>query len=275
MNGALQSLKKQAERIKHAYYRDKTIQEILRYNAMAVGIGNYWSMTSAVSQCGSRVDHKLWYKIDKIFRKITGSKLGEISEEENRSRENQQSSSKTCGTQNAHICPGISKGASSDHTRRFQYFSIHRCLKAQKGHALSKEGRAMWGERTAKILRKMRPDDITMPDDLTIWTLESKQSGASMEKRNFEYFINRGYALNRDKCRCKVCATQLLRGNLHTHHKNPFLPIDQINKVGNLASLCTRCHSFVHNDKPNPFGIRTKPHKKLEAYRNEVKPVSS
>jgi hypothetical protein len=60
-----------------------------------------------------------------------------------------------------------------------------------------------------------------------------------MEKRNFEYYMNRGYALNRDKCRCKVCATLLLRGNLHTHHKNPFLPLDQINKVRNLASLCT------------------------------------
>ncbi len=40
LNGAIQSLKKQAERIQQASHRDQTIAEMLRYNAMAVGIGN-------------------------------------------------------------------------------------------------------------------------------------------------------------------------------------------------------------------------------------------
>ncbi len=124
-------------------------------------------------------------------------------------------------------------------------------LKNPKETPFSKEGRALWEERTAKMLRKMRPDDITMFDDLTTWTFENKQSGASMEKRNFEYYMNRGYALNRDTCRCKVCATQLLRGNLHTHHKNPFLPMDQINKVSNhqLVVLTSLLWPSVHLSK--------------------------
>jgi group II intron reverse transcriptase/maturase len=272
--GAIQSLQKQAEKIKRAQSRDRTIQEILRYNAIAVGIGNYWSMTSGVCQCGSKVDHRLWYKTDKIFMKLTGSKLGEYQKRKIEAEKTNNLPVRHAG-----------------HKTRVYYLEYEGCIigltrlgfstyepppsKNPKETPFSKEGRAFWQERTAKVLRKMRPDDITMLDDLTIRSFENKQDGASREKRNFEYFMNRGYALNRDKCRCKVCAIQLLRGNLHTHHRNPFLPIDQINKASNLASLCTRCHSFVHSDKPNPFGKGTKSYTKLEVYRNEVKSVSS
>lgn len=270
--GAIQSLKKQAERIRQAPHRDQIIQEMLRYNSIAVGIGNYWSMTSAVSRCGSKVDHKLWYKLDKIFRKLTGSQLGEY-------QKRKIEAEKTSNLPVRH----------TGHKTRVYFLEFEGCviglthvgfstyeappLKNPKETPFSKEGRALWEKRTAQKLAKMRPDSITMLNDLTIWSFENKHRSASMEKRNFEYYMNRGYALNRDKCRCKVCATLLLRRNLHTHHKNPFLPLDQINKVRNLASLCTRCHDLIHRDEPNPFVKGTKPYTKLEAYRKEVKAV--
>jgi 5-methylcytosine-specific restriction endonuclease McrA len=119
----------------------------------------------------------------------------------------------------------------------------------------------------------MRPDSITLLDDLTLRDYGNKQNSASKQKYNFEYYMNRGYALNRDKCRCKICGTPLLRGNLQTHHKNPFLPIDQTNTVSNLASLCTECHGLVHNQMPNPFGKGTKAYAKLGKYRQAVEAV--
>lgn len=272
MKAAIQSLKKQANRIKLAYHRNRTIQEMLRYNAMAVGIGNYWSMTSAVCQCGSNVDHKLWYKLDKIFRKLTGSKLGEYHK---RKIEAERTSN----------LPVRHAG----HKTRVYVLEFEGCMigltqvgfstyeapspKNPKETPFSREGRALWEKRAVQKLRKMRPDHITMLDDLTNRSYGNKHSSASKEKRNFEYYMNRGYALNRDKCQCKVCKVALDQGNLHTHHKNPFLPIDQINKVNNLASLCTRCHTLVHSQEPNPFGKGTKPAVKLEAYRKEVKTV--
>jgi RNA-directed DNA polymerase len=267
LSGAIQSLKKQAERIKHAQDRDQTIQEILRYNAIAVGIGNYWSMTSEVSQCGSKVDHLLWYKMDKIFMKLTGSKLGEYQKRKIEAEKTSNLPVRHTGHK-THLYYLEYEGCNIGLTR--VGFSTYEppLPKNPKETPFSKKGRALWEERTTKRLREMRPDEITMLDDLTLWTLKNKQSEAAKEKYNFEYYMNRGYALNRDKCRCKVCAVQLWRANLHTHHKKPFLPINQINKVSNLASLCTRCHSLVHNDKPNPFGKRTKPYTKLEAYRN-------
>ncbi len=272
MKAAVHSLKKQAQRIKHAYYRDRTIQEMLRYNSIAVGIGNYWSMTSAVSRCGSTVDHKLWYKLDKIFMKLTGSKPGDYSKRKIEAER----------TSNLPV-------RHAEHKTRVYYLEFEGCVigltqvafstyetpspKNPKETPFSREGRALWEKRAQQKRRRMRPDDITMLDDLTIRSNGNKRSSASKEKRNFEYYMNRGYALNRDKCQCKVCKTPLDRGNLHTHHKNPFLPLDQINKVNNLASLCTRCHSLVHSKEPNPFGKGTKSYAKLERYRNEVNTV--
>jgi RNA-directed DNA polymerase len=270
--GAIQSLKKQAERIKHAYHRDRTIQEMLRYNSIAVGIGNYWTMTSQVSRCGSKVDHKLWYKLDKIFMKLTGSKLGAYNQRKIEAEKTNNLPVRHAG-----------------HKTRVYYLEFEGCIiglthvgfstyeapspKSPKETPYSRVGRALWAKRTSKKLRLMRPDSITLLDDLTIRSYGNKHRSASKEKRNFEYYMNRGYALNRDTCRCKICTTSLLQGNLQTHHKNPFLPIDQVNKVSNLASLCTDCHTLVHNQELNPFVKGTKPFLKLEKYRQAVKAV--
>jgi RNA-directed DNA polymerase len=267
-HGAIRKLKKQAWRIHQAQGRAAIIQEMLRYNSMVVGIGNYWAMASSVCKCGSKVDHKLWYTLDKIFRKLTGTKPGDYLQR------------KIPAEQTSNL-PVRHEG----HKALVLYLTYENCLiglthlgfstfeapspKIPRETPFSKEGRGIWQERTQKKLRLTRPDDLTM-----LGPFQEKQHNApSKGKRNFEYYMNRGYTLNRDKCRCKVCSTPLLSGNLHTHHKNPFLPIEQVNRVSNLVSLCTRCDTLVHNTEPNPFAIGGKPHTKLEAYRRERKPV--
>lgn len=272
LNGAIQKLKKQAERIKRAQWRENIIQEMLRYNSIAVGIGNYWTMASAVVQCGSNVDHKLWYTLDKLFRKITGTSPGDF-------RKRKIEAEKTNNLPIRH----------EGHKALVYYLEHEGCIvglthlgfstfkpalsKNPLETPFSQKGRAMWQERTEKKLRLTRPDSITMLDGLATRLITNKQDSSSKKKYNFEYYMNRGYALNRDKCQCKVCNVPLFHGNLHTHHKNPFLSISLINKVSNLASLCTRCHGLVHSEEPNPFNNGTKPFTKLEAYRKEVKPI--
>ncbi|HEY7414830.1 MAG TPA: reverse transcriptase domain-containing protein, partial [Ktedonobacteraceae bacterium] len=272
MKQATLSLKKQARKIKQAYYRDRTIQEMLRYNAIVVGIGNYWSMTSAVSHCGGKVDHRLWYGLDRIFMRLTGSALGQL-------HLRKIAAEKTSNLPVRH----------AGHTTRVPYLEFEGCVigltnigfstyqapapKIPKETPFTPEGRTLWEERTNRHLRKMRPDHITMLDDLAIRSYGNKHSSASKEKRNFEYYMNRGYALNRDQCVCKVCGCLLTGGNLHTHHKNPSLPIEQVNKVHNLVSLCLDCHDLVHSDEPNPFIKNSRPYKKLELYRMQVRTV--
>jgi len=83
---------------------------------------------------------------------------------------------------------------------------------------------------------------------------------------NFEYFMNREYAYNRDKGRCKICGTPLEVGNRECHHLNPNLPLEQVNKVPNLAWLCSECHKVVHG-KDIPSHSNKKQVKKIMKYR--------
>lgn len=88
---------------------------------------------------------------------------------------------------------------------------------------------------------------------------------------NFEYFMNREYAINRDKWQCKCCKINL-GGNTekHCHHVNNKLPIDKINKVNNLAWVCVNCHRMIHNS-PIPENTDQKMIKKINKYREKLK----
>ena len=90
-------------------------------------------------------------------------------------------------------------------------------------------------------------------------------------RANFEYFMNREYAYNRDKGKCKCCGryfSELIPK--HCHHVNPRLPIERINKVPNLAWLCIPCHRMVHNS-PIPPELDAKAVRKIKKYREKLK----
>lgn len=90
-------------------------------------------------------------------------------------------------------------------------------------------------------------------------------------KYNFEYFMNREYAFNRDKGKCKCCKIEL-SGNTekHCHHVDNKLPMNKINKVSNLVWVCKKCHRMIHNS-PIPENTDLKIVKKIEKYRNKLK----
>jgi len=89
-------------------------------------------------------------------------------------------------------------------------------------------------------------------------------------KMNFEYFMNREYAFNRDKGKCKCCGVSLFDTPLRQcHHVDNKLPLEKINKVPNLAWVCERCHRMVHNS-PIPAQTDPKTRKKIEKYRQKL-----
>ena len=90
---------------------------------------------------------------------------------------------------------------------------------------------------------------------------------------NFEYFMNREYAYNRDKGKCKCCGEVLARGNRHCHHIKTKLSLDEINKVSNLAWLCINCHRKIHGKEPVQ-GLSSKTIKKIEKYIKSLIEVS-
>lgn len=87
---------------------------------------------------------------------------------------------------------------------------------------------------------------------------------------NFEYFMNREYAFNRDKWKCRCCGDDLTwRDDKHCHHVNRKLPSDKINKVLNLAWVCTSCHQKIHSYHA-PVNIDAKTKAKILKFRNKL-----
>lgn len=102
----------------------------------------------------------------------------------------------------------------------------------------TENGRNLYRERTGKV-RRLPRDDIL---------LKQHSSKLTEDKLyNFEYFLNRGYALNRDRRRCRVCKKPISADNVHWHRINPKLPIDKINRVPNLATVHCDCHEKIHD----------------------------
>lgn len=86
---------------------------------------------------------------------------------------------------------------------------------------------------------------------------------------NFEYFMNREYAYNRDKGKCKCCKKPLfLDDKKFCYHVKGEVPLDKINKVQNLIWLCNDCYRMVNNG-PIPPDIDGKVLKKIQKYKQK------
>lgn len=86
---------------------------------------------------------------------------------------------------------------------------------------------------------------------------------------NFEYFMNREYAYNRDNGKCKCCKTPLfLDDKKYCYHIKGELPLDKVNKVQNLIWLCNSCYRMVNNG-PIPPSIDEKVLKRIEKYKQK------
>lgn len=107
---------------------------------------------------------------------------------------------------------------------------------------------------------------INTPEDIAL----GKYAQGKGWKMNFEYFMNREYAYNRDKGKCKCCGRIYTESvSKHCHHIDNKLPLDKINKVQNLAWLCEPCHRMVHNS-PIPPEFETKVVRKIQKYREKL-----
>lgn len=107
-------------------------------------------------------------------------------------------------------------------------------------------------------------------NDVDIFRLakaNTKHKDPKRRKYNFEYYMNREYAWNRDKGKCKICELDILPSDLHTHHVDPNLPLDEVNKVPNLASMHRKCHELVHGVEMH---TEAKVNKKIERYRAKL-----
>ncbi|MCM3570768.1 HNH endonuclease signature motif containing protein [Neobacillus mesonae] len=56
---------------------------------------------------------------------------------------------------------------------------------------------------------------------------------------------------------------------MNIHHVKPYLPLNEINKVANLATVCKPCHYRIHNEKEltgRPLMVV----KRIESFRKKL-----
>lgn len=129
----------------------------------------------------------------------------------------------------------------------------------------TKTGRDMYQKRTSQMRLQARADWLLLPKPFEVNSKDSKLY-------NFEYYLNRAYAFNRDRGKCKVCG-EYIENDVHMHHIKPNLPINLVNRVFNLASAHDECHEMVHNGN-DYSSLPKKVWSKILRYREKLKALS-
>ena len=128
----------------------------------------------------------------------------------------------------------------------------------------SEEGRQLYFERTKKKRQSARLDELSIgpPNTLIL--------GRADPKNNFEYYMNRAYALNRDRLRCRICGAWLIDKSPCTQRINPHLQLKDVNRVKNLMSLCAACYRLVNNPKADYSHMPGKAQRKIKELRKKL-----
>lgn len=137
-------------------------------------------------------------------------------------------------------------------------------LKNQKETPYSIEGRELYRKRTNKKPVLARADELLSTHLSAV--LAFNRPG---NRYNFEYFLNRAYAFNRDKGKCRICGGLVSTYDVTIHHIRPNLPIDEVNKVSELATVHEKCHAMIH-DKKDYSLLNTKVWKKIKVFREKL-----
>ncbi|MCI1693571.1 group II intron reverse transcriptase/maturase [Aneurinibacillus aneurinilyticus] len=244
------------------YQRAVVIEEA---NSMIIGLSQYYNK-SICSKMFSSLDNKLFkvchYTWKAMFPNQNGGKPNGLTvmakELSNRPARHEKYTSKCHAVKLEGQWVGVTKFfmTGSDRVVNFN----------QEMTPFTPQGRDKYDELSKKKRRLHRPP-LYEPSSFRLAKHNSLSKKHSLRKYNFEYFMNREYAWNRDKGKCKICDVDILPLEYHCHHIDPNLPLDKINKVSNLASVHRTCHELIHGTQD---AGEEKIAKKLSKYRGKL-----
>ena len=137
--------------------------------------------------------------------------------------------------------------------------------KNQSETPYTEDGRQLYFQRTKKKRINARLDEM-YPDKMA----RAASYGQWGKLNNFEFIMNRAYALNRDKLRCRVCGGWLISSAPWAHRINPNLPLNKVNRVNNLVSLHKKCFQAVNDPNYDLSEFDEKAKKKIFGYREKL-----
>ncbi|MFC0273590.1 group II intron reverse transcriptase/maturase [Metabacillus herbersteinensis] len=231
---------KDIRKLQHDFVEDEYLAyQIEKINSKIVGISNYYSI-GICTQTYNKLSWQLTNRMYKVIRKLKGEKWRDFykpigkSNNRNDRHKNLKRKSFMVNVNNVEIALTLYSFTPSKRALNFN----------QECTPYTIEGREVRIKATKKKLALTRPT-LYNPEDLRF--IGYKNGKKTVPRYyNFEYIMNREYAFNRDRGKCSCCKTELTTKNLNCHHKNPRLPLNEVNKVKNLTSLCDTCHKAVH-----------------------------
>lgn len=214
-----------------------------RANEVLVGVSNYFNKGIS-KKVLSKIDHRMfWTAVKSIKSFYRYAKLTDVRNNHsvplnmlgNRVSRHKNYGGKTLAVNVDGIWIGLTR-CDITPVKYSQNFN-------QEMTPYTKYGRRTYADKMEKTSPLCRPA-IYFADDLFRALHPYNRS-----LYNFEFYMNRDYAFNRDRGKCRACGRYLWGIKSQCHHINPFLPLNKVNKVRNLASLCPECHVLVHNNQ--------------------------
>jgi len=253
-------IRKQIKRIGRCVNIDLAICQIYKVNSIIRGLINYYQPATQVCSDLSKYS---WVIKRLAFREIKkyGGKLVLANEVNNLT---------TVHNMYASMIPAVKYGNQIIGVTSLQYCKWRKTKqKNQDETPYTPVGRELYRKRTDKFRRLPRDDELLSSHFINKIT----HSSSIHPKYNFEYFLNRGYALNRDRGNCKICGVKLNGITIEFHHINERLPLKLINRVPNLASVCKTCHELVHSNETK-LSLSKPILRKLNRMREKLNKVS-
>jgi len=248
-------IRKEIKQLRKISDKNQLIHQINIINSKIRGLGQYYKIATWVNIDLSKYAKTLLYAAYKALAKY-GGKWTPANQVNNLTTIHEEYTKQIPAIEHKDMKLGITSLA---------FIKWKKCtLKNPKETPYTPEGRKLNLERTQKKPPGVRADEL-----LSLHLSELIATERTNPIYNFEYFLNRAYAYNRDKGKCKICGKPVENHNLHIHHIQKDLPMEQINKVQNLATVHKPCHELIHHDA-DITGLDRKTQARIIKYRERL-----
>ena len=243
-------------KIPRDYSREKMIDAINRINSKIRGLIQYYQCCTWVNIAMKKYARKLSWAAIRRLKQYKGKWIP-ANETRNLPRVHQEYRQKIPSMKYRDIYIGITA---------LTFCKWQKTLgKNQAETPYTDSGRQLYFERTKKKRIQARLDEVYSDRASNIAI-----TGKWGKLNNFEFFMNRGYALNRDKVKCRVCGGWLIGCTPYVHRINPNLPLNKVNKVNNLVSVHKKCLNAINDPNMDISEFDAKAQRKIIGYREKL-----
>ena len=236
--------------------REKLIDEINRINSQIRGVIQYYQCCTWVSVSMEKYGRKLQLAASRRLKQFKGKWIP-AKETQNLPRIHQNYRQKLPSVKYRDIYIGVT-------SLTFCQWQETRG-KNPKETPYTEEGRDINFRRTKKKRIQARLDELYSENVAT-----AVLNGKWGHLNNFEFVMNRAYALNRDRLKCRVCGKWLIDNTPYTHRINPRLPLDRVNRVNNLISVHRKCYQAINTPGMDVSIFDADAQKRIRNYREKL-----